>query len=76
MHGNAQALAVADLLTDADLVAHLHQGRAGGADVLAHGDHHGVRLQCRGGACFTQFFAGRRMYAAGKQVFHQFRLVC
>ncbi len=37
---HAQSFAVADLLPQKNMVAHLYQGNAGRADVLLHGNHH------------------------------------
>ena len=42
---HAQSLVIADLLTHGHRVALLHEGVAGGADMLGHGDHYDIRLR-------------------------------
>ena len=69
--GDAQTLAVADLLAPQDPVADAYQGFAGRADVLDQRDHHplrgdGVKGRHRGGHFFIVFGVD----SAKKQVFH------
>ena len=42
---HAQSLIITDLLTHGHRVALLHEGVAGGADMLGHGDHYNIRLR-------------------------------
>ena len=41
---HTQSLIIADLLTHGHRVTLLHEGVAGGADMLGHGDHNDIRL--------------------------------
>jgi hypothetical protein len=44
MNRHAQALVVTNLLTNSNQITLLHEGLAGGADMLGHGDHEDIRL--------------------------------
>jgi hypothetical protein len=71
MDGDAQTLAVADLLTPQHMLTHIYQGRTGSADMLLHGNHHllgGDGLE--GSACGGHLLIILGMDAAKKQLVH------